>query len=199
MRLSSLLALQALLKASRAAFVVQNDLDRRLTAQLSNSGEPDDTAGFDALFVAGFDTFTSEEADDQRAIRGYTEHAFAPSMSECPPGCETTPSTGATSLHVDKATTRPKKRPTPARDSPRACLPLTRTYFCGTRSTRYGSPIGPRMRLVYLDDEKKQGLGFTERVEADVRAVIDTESRRPFNLGGASSQLPPKAGSSAQG
>jgi hypothetical protein len=79
-RLSSLLALQALLNASRAAFIVQNNLARKLTIKLRDSEhkEPADSAGFDALFAARRNTFTTDEADDHRVIRGYTEHALRP-------------------------------------------------------------------------------------------------------------------------
>ena len=77
-RLSSLLALQALLDASRVAFQVQNGLARPLAAELTDSAhhEPHDSAGFDALFTARYDTLTPREADHHRVIRGYPEHAL---------------------------------------------------------------------------------------------------------------------------
>ena len=62
------------------AFQVQNKLARTLAAELTDSEHhvPLDRVGFDALFTARYDTFSSQQTDDHRVIRGYTEHALRP-------------------------------------------------------------------------------------------------------------------------
>ena len=198
-RLSSLLALQALLKASRTAFLVQNDLARRLTDQLSDTGEPDDSAGFDALFVARFDTFTPEEADDHRVIRGYTEHALRPInertstwlRDDIEYRCYVSPR--GHGHNSAKETTDPRARLAESLSALDSHLLLWHAKYA------VWLPDRPTHALVYLDDEKKQGLGFPKRVEADVQAVIDAESRRRFNLGGRAEPAATQAGASAQG
>lgn len=179
-RLSSLLALQALLDASRAAFQVQNKLARTLAAELMDSAhhEPLDSAGFDALFTARYDTFTPREADDHRVIRGYTEHALRPINARM-----------STWLRddIDYRSYASRRRrgldSTQRAHEARAKLAeslsaLEAHLLLWHAKYAVWLPDRPAHALVYLQDEEEHGIGFPKRVEADVRAVIDVESRR---------------------
>jgi hypothetical protein len=180
-RLSSLLALQALLDASRAAFQVQNKLARTLAAELTDSAhhEPRDSAGFDALFTARYDTFTPREADDHRVIRGYTEHALRPINARM-----------STWLRNDvdyRSYARRRRGLGSAQRADEARAKLAESLSALEAHlllwhAKYAVwlPDRPAHALVYLQDEEEHGIGFPKRVEADVRAVIDVESRRPF-------------------
>lgn len=181
-RLSSLVALQALLDASRVAFQVQNKLARTLAIELTDSGhhQPDDRAGFDALFTARCQTFTPKQADDHRVIRGYTEHALRPINARM-----------STWLRRDieyRCYVSPRRRgrgPTHQTDEARARLAESLSALEAHLllwHAKYAAwiPDRPAHALVYLQDEEEHGIGFPKRVEADVRAVIDAESRRPF-------------------
>lgn len=179
-RLSNLLALQALLDASRAAFQVQNKLARTLAAELTGGAhhEPLDSEGFDALFAARYDTFTPREADDHRVIRGYTEHALRPINARM-----------STWLRNDidyrsytsrrRRGLRSSQRAQEARARLAESLSALEAHLILWHA-KYAVwlPDRPAHALVYLQDEEEHGIGFPKGVESDVRAVIDAESRR---------------------
>ena len=78
-RLARLMALDALLRASSAAFHVQKSLARSLASGLRDAGPPPSgDSGLEALIASRHDDLTPEQVELHRVVRGYTEHALRP-------------------------------------------------------------------------------------------------------------------------
>ena len=159
-----LLQLQALLSASRTAFLAQNDLAVRLAGQLEARfpGEGPARPGFEQLFAYFHERFTADEADLHRVIRGYTEHALRP-LNEA-------------QLHWlrDDA----EYRVTQGKTGKRAELSLLLNRLDAHVMlwlAKYEAwlPDQPNHALVYLDDEDKHGSGFPRGVDEAVDAVLE--------------------------
>jgi hypothetical protein len=172
-RLSRLLALNALLHASKTAFIVQNDLARELSAKISRSEveQPADNSSFDELFTLSYGNLTPGQADDHRVIRGYTQHALRPINEEM-----------STWLRNDTDYKFVPRRRWRWRTNNRANAEVQLAESLAALEAhlllwhaKYAAwiPDQPAHALVYLDDEKRHGLGFPHRVEDDVAAVIN--------------------------
>jgi hypothetical protein len=180
-KLARLVTLSALLQASDTAFKVQNQLARELAGQLldGQAEQPTGGAGLEALFAARFGQFTPDQADSHRVIRGYTEHALGPinhRMSKWL--ADDTDYQG----YVSPAR-KWGRSSGPTHSDPRAQLAASLSHLDAHLllwHAKYAVWLidRPSHALVYLDDESEHGLGFPHRVESDVRAVIEMESRR---------------------
>src|SRR5258706_2555621 len=78
LRLAALFRLQALLNASRTAFLVQRGLAGRLAAQLDDGPTQPAVEGLERLFASRFAGFNEGESDLHMIIRAYSEHALRP-------------------------------------------------------------------------------------------------------------------------
>lgn len=163
LRLARLHRLQALLRASWAAFLVQRDQADRL-AQRLHSRFPDElpgTPGFERLFAHFHDRFDDDETDLHRVIRAYTEHALRP-LNE----------TMLTWLREDVV-----HRTTHGKTGSEALLAERLNQLDGHLLlwlAKYQAwiPNRPDHALVYLADEEEHGLGFPSGIEDALEAVL---------------------------
>ena len=163
---AELLRLQALLNASGAAFRVQADLRNRLTVDLQNRLGPDTPPhqGFEELFTLSYDRFTPGEQALHRVIRAYTEFAMYPLNQ-------------AVLRWLDEDT---HYRGLTHGGAARLGLPeqlnaLDIHVRLWLAKYQGWMPDHPEHALVYLDDEKKHGVKFPDRLDATVRELIGSE------------------------
>jgi hypothetical protein len=174
-RLSRLMALDALLRASGAAFHVQKSLARSLAAGLRGAGPPPSgDSGLETLIASRHADLTPEQVELHRVVRGYTEHALRPINERMSAWLrEDTEHRGYVPRRQARgATTDPRADLVESLAALEAHLVLWHAKY------EAWLPGRPEHALVYLDDEKRHGLGFPQTVERDVRAVIALESGR---------------------
>ena len=166
-RRARLSRLSSLLGASKVAFDIQNDLASRLSLALLEK-HPDrktEEGGYEALFSALYDIFSTEEADLHGIIRGITVHAMRPANQAMSKWLEEdidfrTDSRNSAELAVN--------------------LNLLASHLMLWHAKfEAWIPVNPKHALVYMADETDHGLGFPTRVDS---LVVDAlrEIRRPF-------------------
>jgi hypothetical protein len=156
--------LRALLRASRAAFRVQNDLAVRLAQQLEARFPDEQPAqpGFEHLFVHFHDRFTHEEADLHRVIRGYTEHALHPLNRA-----------QLKWLRGDAEYRIAQGKAGKAAELSRLLNELDAHVMLWLAKYEAWLPGQPSHALVYLDDEGRHGVGFPRGVDEAVDGVLE--------------------------
>jgi hypothetical protein len=166
-RITRLLQLQALLRASKTAFDVQNELAIRLHDRLREK-HPDAAQageGFEDFFSRLHHDFDPEDADLHGVIRGYTEHALHP-LNEA--------ILAWLSGDVDHRAKRGKR----GYEADLAVLLNALDAHVRLWLAKYESwlPNRPDHALVYLDDEKRHGLGFPAGLDRTLEAVLSAKT-----------------------
>lgn len=156
--------LQALLRASRAAFRVQNDLAVRLAHGLETRFPDERPArpGFEQLFAHFHDRFTSDEADLHRVVRGYTEHALHP-LNEAQ----------LQWLRDDVEYRITQGKSGKAAELSLLLNKLDAHVMLWLAKYEAWLPDQPSHALVYLDDEDRHGVGFPRGVDEAVDVVLE--------------------------
>lgn len=162
-RLARMLQLQALLRASRAAFLVQRDLADRLAAQLMTKHASDlpDHSGLERLFIGLHSRLDHDEAELHAVIRAYTEHALRPINQAIADWLR---------ADIDNRTMRGKTE-----DEARLAQLLNQLdahLLLWLAKYEGWIPNRPDHALVYLADEEQHGLGFPRGVDEAVDAVL---------------------------
>ncbi len=162
--LAQLFKLQALLRASGAAYLVQRELAERLKNQLK-AAHPEDvpkSPGLERLFSHLHSRFRPEEAELHEIIRAYTEHALLP-INE----------TLAEWLRNDVRyrVARPEMNEPEIRLA-ELLNQLDAHLLLWFAKYRRWLPDRPDHALVYLHDEEEHGLGFPKGIEQAAQAVL---------------------------
>jgi hypothetical protein len=162
-RRTRLLQLQALLRASRAAFDVQNDLAVRL-AQVLKKKHPDLAfeGGYDDVFARIYPDFDSEDRDLHSIIRGYSKHALRPLNKAVLAWLEE---------DIEHRSTLGKSG-----DQRTLALMLNELdshVRLWLAKYEVWLPAKPEHALVYLDDEKKHGLRFPPKLDDTLQTVLE--------------------------
>jgi len=162
-RRASLLELQALLRAANAAFEIQNDHAKRMSASLQKNHPSDvrDRAGYERYSTQLFDRMTADERDLHSIIRGITEYALLP-INEKLLGWL------SRDLTYRVAPRRGQKRVKLA-----AKLNHLESHLLLWQATYHSwIPNQERHALVYMADEEHHGVGFPRGLDALVDEVV---------------------------
>jgi hypothetical protein len=167
--LARLFKLQALLRASRTAFIVQRELADRLAAQLTAEHATDlpSAPGLERLFSHLHARFSPAETELHEIIRAYTEHALHPINQALAEWLR------------DDARHRIIDRRKNQREIELAELlnQLDSHLLLWLAKYERWIPGRPDHALVYLDDEEEHGLGFPTGLDQAVETVL-AEHRR---------------------
>jgi hypothetical protein len=165
-RTASLLQLQALLEASRVAFLVQRKQANRL-AKLLKTRYPDDTAhrpGLERLFSELHGHFNQEENDLHLVIRSYSQHALRPLN-------EAILAWLREDIHFRVASEKTGSAPQLA-----IMLNQLESHLLMWMAKYEGwIPNRPEHALVYLADEEEHGLAFPKGIEEILLSVLSRD------------------------
>ncbi|HEV3478014.1 MAG TPA: hypothetical protein VG144_01040 [Gaiellaceae bacterium] len=155
--------LQALLRASRIAFVVQCAQRDRLAELLRNRfrNELPEEAGFERLFTQFYDRFDDEERDLHAVVRGYTEHALRPINQAMRDWLEN---------DSEHRTTHGKTGVEAGFAEQLNALDAHLLLWLAKYETWI--PGRPQHALVYLADEAAHGLGFPTGIEDTLAQIL---------------------------
>lgn len=168
--LSALVKLSSLLEESYSLFQDQNYKARRLHQMLRENhreefGErcAEKACGFDEAFFVMADLFTNEEAELQQLIRSTTMNSQRRVNSEMMEW-----------LKADASFT-PLEQPTPPRQELAKQLDTLKLHL-NLWFDKYQAwiPNDPKRSLVYLADEKRDGVGFPAGIKDTVGEVLMT-------------------------
>lgn len=158
--------MQALLWASRTAFVVQCAQRDRLAGRLASRFRDDlpEEPGYERLFTHLYKRFDAEEQDLHAVIRGYTEHALRPINQAMRAWLEN---------DIDYRTTHGKSGVEAEFAEQLNQLDAHLLLWLG----KYESwiPDRPDHALVYLADEAEHGLGFPAGIEDTLAQMLGRE------------------------
>jgi hypothetical protein len=175
--LAQLFKLQALLRASRTAFIVQRELADRLADQLTSEHANDlpSAPGLERLFSHLHTRFSPAEAELHEVIRAYTEHAMRPINESLADWLR------------DDASHRVIDRRKNQREIQLAELlnQLDSHLLLWLAKYERWIPGRPDHALVYLDDEERHGLGFPRGLDDAVDELL--AEHRPQGRVGSSS------------
>jgi len=151
-----LLQLRSLLNAGKAAFDIQNELAIQLEKSLHSNQNFADGIGYDDVFAKNFGMFTNDQKELHNIVRGYSEYALFPINS-------------ATQKWLTEDTYFKGRADTLARvlSQLEAHITLWLAKYAVWLKDK------PQHALVYLEDEKKHGLGFPHEVDALVKQALE--------------------------
>jgi len=159
--------LQALLQASRTAFVVQRAQADRLANRLRSRPREElpDKGGFERLFAHCYPRFDAEEKDLHRVIRAYTEYALRPLNEAMRTWLQN---------DVDHRVTHGKSGH--AAELSERLNQLDAHLLLWLAKYEAWIPNQPDHALVYLADEEEHGLGFPTGIEDTLAQVLSRRS-----------------------
>jgi hypothetical protein len=159
-RQARLFRLLSLLRASKVAFDIQNELADRLSAMLATHHPECESVsdGYDALFAALYDKFNEEEHDLYGVIRGITLYAMRPANQ-------------AISKWLDEDIDFRNERRKHAQLAVQLNLLASHLILWHAKFEAW-IPTNPKHSLVYMEDEKQHGLGFPHAVDGEVAAAL---------------------------
>jgi hypothetical protein len=155
--------LEALLRASRTAFVVQSAQRDRLAERLA-SRFPDDLPeepGYERRFTHLYERFDAQEQDLHAVIRGYTDHALRPINAAMRAWLED---------DLDNRTTQGKTGL--EAEFAEQLNQLDAHLLLWLAKYESWIPGHPDHALVYLADESEHGLGFPTRIEETLAKIL---------------------------
>jgi hypothetical protein len=161
--------LQALLRASRAVFVVQNLQAQRLAERLLRS-QPDkapEEPGYERLFAAHYETFDEDDKDLHGLIRVYTERGLHPLNQAM-----------LRWLQEDTDHRTPDGKSGKEAELSELLNQLDAHLLLWLAKYEAWIPNRPDHALVYLADEERHGLGFPRKIDEAISAVLQPETRR---------------------
>lgn len=165
-RQARLFRLSSLLKASKVAFEIQNELASRLSSVLVSKHQDHETGeGYEALFTALHDRFSVEECELHGIIRGITIYAMRPANQAISKWLE------------DDIDFRNETR-THAELAVRLNLLASHLMLWHAKFEAW-IPNSIKHALVYMADEENHGLGFPKGVD-DLVACALREMGKPF-------------------
>jgi hypothetical protein len=169
-RRAKLVEIDSLLRASRAVFVVQNELAIRLEESLSQS-QPDtvvpEGAGYEETFVAGYAEATPAERELHGLIRSMTETAMRELNEKM-----------LAWLAADTHYKGQRYREGPAGVLAGKLAELEAHLHMWQAKRAYWME-DPRHALVYLADEEKHGVGFPRGLDEAVREMLGERAANP--------------------
>jgi hypothetical protein len=162
--LAQLFKLQALLRASRTAFLVQRGLAGRLAEQLraAHAAEIPREPGLERLFSDLYARFAPADAELHEIVRAYTEHALHPINAAL---AEWLRNDGRHRI-IDR---RKNEREIKLAE---LLNQLDSHLLLWLAKYERWIPGRPDHALVYLDDEQTHGLGFPQGLDQAVEAVL---------------------------
>lgn len=163
-RLDALRKLHSLLEDSKAVFASQNYMARRLLSRLKQKhpAEAEKGLGFDETFYRLFDNMDQEERELQSLIRSTTINSMRSLNEELRRWQRT---------HQEFRTPTKKSERWTNFSEDLQQLELHLSLW----SDKYKAAIleNERRSLVYMADEKKQGVGFPNRIETSVEMILE--------------------------
>jgi hypothetical protein len=161
-RRSALIRLSSLLRASRVAFEVQNELAQRLLAAIrKNYPDVDTGGGYEHAISHAYDRLSEDERELHTIIRGYTIHALQPTNNLTLDWVRED-----TYFKVCKAKGKLHEDLVRELAQLEAHLPLWLAKFESL------IPDHPHHALVYMDDELKHGLPFPHAIDQTVAQLL---------------------------
>jgi hypothetical protein len=160
--------LHALLRASRAVFVVQNLQAQRLADRL-RAAHPEQTAdrGYERLFVALYDSFDADDRDLHGLIRAYTERGLHPLNQSM-----------LSWLQNDTDHRTPEGKSGRKAELSGLLNQLDAHLLLWLAKYDAWIPNRPDHALVYLADEEKHGLGFPKGIDEAISEVLQPRASR---------------------
>jgi hypothetical protein len=159
-RRAALIRLQSLLRASKAAFKMQNILACNLLDSIrENHSGIDVCSGFDRVFSQAFDHLNDAERELHTIVRGYTISALKPTNEQLLEWVRTDT--------YFKACRRSVKH-----ELARELAELETHLLLWLAKYESWIPPFPRHALVYLDDEQRHGIGFPQSIDKTVTRVL---------------------------
>jgi hypothetical protein len=158
-----ILRLHSLLEESRSVFLSQNYQARRLMTLLAMN-HPSALAGslgFDETFLRVYPEFTSEESELHSLIRSTSMNSMRRLNGEL-----------VAWLRKNESLSRPSQR-TSTREALAQDLRTLQLHLNQWHDKYEALIANVRRSVVYLDDEKKQGVGFPPGLTLALRRVIE--------------------------
>jgi hypothetical protein len=170
-RRTELLRLQALLRATRTAFLTQGRLRNELFNQLPDNhpqiprSEPPDDQGYEDLFSDLYPEFTKTERDLHRIIRAYTEHALRPANEELRNWL-------ASDIDHRAPRTRANRQ---VKDLAVKLNQLDTHLLLWLAKYKVWIPHQPKHALCYTDDEHHHGVEFPHGIDKVLDTVVNAQ------------------------
>jgi hypothetical protein len=171
---AQLLRLQALLKASRAAFQVQAEVRNRLASYLTKRLQSDlpQHKGYEELFSALHDRMTPGERSLHEIIRAYTEFALRPINQAMLDWLDA-------DVHY-RGLTRGRGAEIGLPSQLNALDVHLRLWLA---KYEVWLPNHPQHALVYLEDEDRHGVGFPSGLDETVADLVGSQPKGDQALG----------------
>jgi hypothetical protein len=159
--------MEAPLRASRTAFVVQCAQRDRLEERLASRFQDDlpEEPGYERLFTHLYERFDAEERDLHAVIRAYTEHALRPINQAMSAWLKD---------DVDYRTTHGKSGV--EAELAEKLNKLDAHLLLWLAKYESWIPDRPNHALVYLADEAEHGLGFPQGIEDTLAKMLRREA-----------------------